>query len=420
MDYTYQEISYKSRWSQIDHVRYSTIIITLVLQLQVMRRLSNLGYIIVLGLAYLYWFVSIGFYKVVKIKRSGIVFLVYYLLIPVFSLFNCSAEEFFTAIIRYGALVPYLVIGITRSNLFSKYFFDLIKCSVYITIVSALLMIYQVPFGRIDFFVEANSRAGFERYGSLLGSTTTYGSAAMSAVMMIHDFDIFKNWKKTAAEIILIIGGVLCLSKSFFINMIIGYVLLIIFHKRRGKKRIQINKILTSFLLVVSVIAILFMIIRYTFVGKYYYSMMKYTFDNNSRLEGDLLGRLTTKPLEAFEYYNIPYIFYVFLGIGFKGFSGKFGLSQYPMCHNGLYELVLTEGLIATLAFVTIFLDAFIKNLRSNNSKALYVKHQIPYKFANMLVGGGGFITVSSCLGFCLIYSVLCNQDYSSKETMSE
>ena len=111
------------------HEKLSTIAITAVLQLQVFRRLSTVLYIGVLVIAYIYWIKSIRFRKSVPLKRNVLVFFLYFTSLPIISLFQGPVSDFTTAIVRYGAMLPFLVIGIIRYDIIYKYSYHLIKTS---------------------------------------------------------------------------------------------------------------------------------------------------------------------------------------------------------------------------------------------------------------------------------------------------
>ena len=390
-----------------NHERVSTILLTIVLQLQVFRRLSTIGYIAILGLSYLYWFGSIKVGKTIRIKSFGLIFLLSYLSLPVISLFNTPMSEYSVAIIRYGALLPYMLICMLCPRIIYDNLEDLVKVFTYIVVASAVLMIYQVPFGRISFFVEANNRVGYERYGSLLGSTTAYGTSSIFAFFYLNDFEIFKGWKKILAEVLILVGGILCLSKSFFINVALGAGLLIVFNKAGAFRKTSLQKAINTIVILGMIIIILYLMIQYTFVGGYFRNMMRYSFSSGSMgVETSLINRLTVKPENAFEYHNHPWYYYIFWGVGFKGYSGVLGLSQYPMCHNNYSDILLSQGAIALLSYLYFHLRAFAMQIYKRDKIAILAKQMIPYKLINMLAGLGGYLSVGGSLSMLIIYAI--------------
>lgn len=388
--------------------KYSTILLIVVLQLQVFRRLSTIGYTIVLLAAYIYWFSSCLDSKKHALKFNGAVFLIYFLILPLTTVMLGEISDFKVAIIRYGAILPFLFICMIHTELIYKYLYDILFVYSIIVVISAILMIYQIPFGKISFFVDTAGRLGYERYGSLLGSTTTYGTFSLVAFMSIHNYKMFNKTIRFISEILIIIGGILCLSKAFFINFALTMGLMFIFHTEKRVIKLTLNKLLIFIVLGSIICVITFVLFKKTFVGEYFSNMINYTFSSNSLgTEADLKDRLTMRPLRAFEYHNMPYIYYCIIGVGFKGYSGVLGLSQYPMCHNNYFDIVLSQGLPALLSIISIYFTSFFCKYY-NNKEACMIKQLVPYILINMLAGQWSYLSVGGILFFCIIYSV-CN-----------
>lgn len=398
----------KSPSEKVNHERLSTVFLVTVLMLQVFRRLNTEAYVAVLLVAYIYWFKSIYFSSKIKGKKAGFFFVIAFIFLPFLSLITGDIEDFTTAIIRYGAMCPFLVIGMLYSHIIYNYLEDIIKINVLVIVASAVLMIYQIPFGRISFFVETAGRMGYERYGSLLGSTTAYGTGSLVALMCLYDFNLASGWKKIICEVLILAGGILCLSKAFFVNVVIAYCLIFFFHKSgSGKISLSIKKTIIGIMSLVVLLLSLYYLVQNTFIGDYFWDMLHYSFDNNSvGVEGDLLDRLTVLPLQAFTYHNVSYAYYLLFGVGFKGFSGILGLPQYPMCHNSYFEILLSQGLPVLLCLLSIYVSAFFSQLKSRDGIACFVKQLVPYILINMLAGQASYMTVGGILRLCIIYSV--------------
>ena len=397
--------------NQNTHLRTSTCMLVAVLQLQVFRRLSLVGYMGILLIAYVYWFKSVPFTSKIKSKKNGFLFLALYLFLPIFSLFTMPPSEYMTAIIRYGALMPFIVISFLYSEIIYDNVKDLIKIYILVVVASGVLMIYQVPFGRISFFADDTAgRLGYERYGSLMGSTTTYGTASLAAIIGLHNYKPFKAWLNIVCEVFIIIGGILCLSKAFFINIAIAYALMFIFGNKNRK--VNVKKITDVLLTVVIIVGVLYLVIRNTFIGNYFRDMFRYTFLNDSLgINATLNNRLTTRPANTFAYHGLPYIYYLILGVGFKGYSGVLGLTQYPMCHNNYFDILLAQGLPAMLALLSIYIFAFLKLRRSKDTNSCFVKELVPFILINMAAGQWMYLTVSASLFLCIIYAIYSNNE---------
>ena len=396
---------------QNTHLRKSTCLLVAALQLQVFRRLSLIGYMGILLVAYAYWLKSVPFTSKIKIKKNGFLFLAVYLILPVFSLITSPFGEFITAFIRYGALMPFIVISFLYSDIIYDNIEDLIKIYILVVVASAILMVYQVPFGRIPFFADDTAgRLGYERYGSLMGSTTTYGTASLAAVMGLRNYKPFKAWFNIVCEAFIIIGGILCLSKAFFINIAIAYALVFIFGNKN--KHITIKKIAEIILTIAIIVSILYLVIQKTFIGNYFRDMFRYTFLNESLgINATLSNRLTTRPAATFAYHGLPYVYYLILGVGFKGYSGVLGLTKYPMCHNNYFDILLAQGLPALLALLSIYIFTFIKLRNYRDTNSCFVKELVPYILINMAAGQWMYLTVSASLFLCIIYAIYSNYE---------
>ena len=208
----------------------------------------------------------------------------------------------------------------------------------------------------------------------MLGSTTTYGTASLVAIMILYDFNIFKVKTSKIIEIIIIIGGILCLSKSFFINMAIAYILIIIFHSKDRMSHISMFSILKAIFAICIIVATFIIIIRYTFVGNYFNDMINYTFSENSLdVESSFFDRLVTLPQKAFNFYNYPYIYYLLIGVGFRGYAGVLGIHGYPMCHNNYCDIILSQGFFALIIILSIYLTCFKSLFKSKTQLSCFI-----------------------------------------------
>ena len=374
--------------------------------LQVFRRLSLIGYIAVLALAYIVFVIAIYAHRRSTPPNIIKFFLFYYLALPIFSLFTHTSEEFVTAIIRYGALMPFYYLALTHSDYIYENIENMLKTYTLVIFASAILMFYQVVFGRISFFVEVAGRLDYERYGSLLGSTTTYGTAALIAIFVLHDYELFSRKWKIIIEVSIIVGGILCLSKSFFINVVLAYGLIFVFKDRNGIS-IDMRKAFRNMIYLLIGLFILIILYKYTFVGEYFDGMLKYTTSGGTLgTEADLLERLTTRPINTFKYYNLPLLYYLLYGVGFKGYSGVLGLTQYPMCHNNYAELILTQGAPFLILIITFYISAFITAKKEKNNHSSFVNQCIPYMAINMIAGQWSYITVCESVITIIIMTV--------------
>jgi len=390
-----------------NHERLSTCIVVLVLQLQVFRRLSMAGYMVILLLAYLYWFSSIGITKRFKTNVVGFLFLISYLGLPIISIFNTDISDYFTALMRYCALMPFYFIAFTHSRLIYKYRVDLMRIYCIVVFFASVLTFYQILFGRISFFVDIeNGRIGYERYGSLLGSVTTYGTASLSAIFCLHSFKLFTKKWSVLLEVVIVLGGIVCLSKAFYINAMIAYFLIFLFN---GKKNRSIGDVVKAIGIIGVGIVAVWIAINYTFIGDYFHGMMDYTFASNRYgTESALADRLYKLPSEAFEYHNMPFFYYLLCGVGFKGYGGVLGI-RFPQCHNNYADILLAQGLLGLVSLVLVYLSSFTKLLREKTEEASFIKQIVIYALINMMAGQWMYLAVTTSLFLCIIFSIYSN-----------
>lgn len=392
----------------MDRLDKSTILLVLVLLLQVFRRLNAIIYTCVLLASYLYWITSISFSRKIKIKTIGLLFLLTYFILPIFSLFVTQTDDYISALIRYGALFPFIVINILNPQIIYKNIRSILKIYCLVVFASALLMIYQIFAGKISFFDDTSGRLGYERYGSLLGSTTIYGTASLVAIMILYDFNIFKVKTSKIIESIIIIGGILCLSKSFFVNIVITYILIFIFHSKDRFNHISMIGIIKATIAIFIIVVTFIIVIRYTFVGKYFNDMINYTFsESDLGVESSFFDRLVTLPQKAFNFYNYPYIYYLIIGVGFRGYAGTLGIHWYPMCHNNYCDIILSQGCVTLIIIMSIYLTCFKLLFKSKTQLSCFIKQLIIFILINMTAGVWAYLTTIGAVFLCIIYSVL-------------
>ena len=289
----------------------ATIFLSIVLMLQVLRKANAIIYTLILLIAYLYWITSIKVNLNSKISITGLLFVIEYFLLPIVSIVTLPFNDYIIAITRYAATLPLVIISIFYPKIIYRNIDKILKAFCTIVMISSILMIYQSIFGRISFFDSVNERIGFERFGSLLGSATTYGTVSLIAIIILYVLNPFNSFAQKIIESIIIVGGFLCLSKSFFVNLFISYVLILVY-KLKLKKKFDIKKIFVNFLILIFFLCFIIVIVKYTFVGSYLTGMLDYSFsDNSTGVESSFIDRLTTLPNKAFRYYNLPLYSYL-------------------------------------------------------------------------------------------------------------
>lgn len=388
---------------------YFLLLITVIL-LQSFRNATLIGYTLILMISYTLFFLHYK-YKKTNMRIVNTVFLFFYILLPIISFFMMPINEFVTAFIRYVALMPIAILGLVYPIYFQENMNSILKIFCIVVVTSSLLLIYQTFFGTIEIFGEIGERLGYIRYTSLLGSTTAYGTIAPVALLIINIYsDIFSRKKGIFIQILIIIGGIICLSKSFYINILIVYGCL--FLSQKHNKNVSIRKLIIFISTVFIGIFILLYIINYTPVGSYFNDMMDYTFNNQyNGVDADLMDRLTTLPKEAFNYHGVT-IFSFLFGVGFKGYSGVLGLPIYPMCHNNYFDIILSQGILFFCIIMYIYIKSFILNFKTDNNQGKFISIIILYILINMLAGQWSYLTTISMIFLLLIISDLNMKNY--------
>lgn len=380
-----------------------------VLMLQSLRNINMAIYTIVLLITYVMLYIKYPVRNLILDKRITL-WLILYLFMPIISLiFGISMVEFITAITRYLALVPLVFWGITHLEMFYNQTSKILRIFVLVTVLSALLMVYQLIFGRIELFLEVTERVGYSRYSSLLGSPTTYGGLAPLAYLALSNWNLFNRKWILVFQLFIVIGGILSLSKAFYVNFALCIALSIIF-KSRSHNRISARmfiKLISGLVGMLVVVITFWSIVSNTIIGDYFNKMIYYTFkDQYNSVNVDLFTRLTELPRQAFQFHNLESIQYIF-GIGFKGYSGVLGLPDYPMCHNDYFSLVLAQGVVFLIAMLLLYFSIILKCFRNKSVHAVFSMNVVFYILVNMFAGQWNYLTTFNMLFFMIIISNL-------------
>lgn len=380
-----------------------------VLMLQALRNANMVMYMVTLLVAYMFLFSKFPI-KRLTIDKKIVPWFLMYLFMPVISIVNgITVTELTTALIRYLALVPLVIWGVLNLNIFHDYTKDILRVFVLVTVLSAILMVYQLAFGKIQFFAEVTERVGYSRYSSLLGSPTSYGTLAPLALLVLNTWEIFDKKVKLPFQLLIILGGVLSLSKAFFVNIAICVGVSIINNPsfRKGLNLKLLLKITGGIIGVILLGLAFWSIASKTLIGDYFDKMINYSFnDKYNGVNTDLINRMTALPRAAFEYHNLSFLQYIF-GIGFKGYSGVLGLSEYPMCHNDYFSLVLAQGLLFFFIIMLLYLQIIVKCIKIKNVHTIFSLNLVIYILINMVAGQWNYLTTFSMIFFLVALSDL-------------
>ena len=224
------------------------------------------------------------------------------------------------------------------------------KIILFFTVASSLSIFLQYFIGPIAWFADHSERAGTDRFASLAGSLTVYGSLVGVAIAL-SGF-IYKQVAIYIALIFLLcLGAFLSLQKMALFSMVLS----ITFVWAGSRNKISVLK--AFFLLsglIVTGLFLYFILLEY-FSEHWTYISLIFTADASAvgdvSVVNSIIDRMTELPFEAFSYWG-----YLngLLGVGVFGGSGGLGYPDLPMTHNLVAEVFLIFGLILGALIVFI------------------------------------------------------------------
>jgi|GEM_PF-2540355 len=292
-----------------------------------------------------------------RFDRDGVVILGIFVFISlspiVYSFFWYPDESYLNPLIRFLYLFPFFAFCVLAIDSRHLICFALKIYSVFI-VFSALSLLYQVFFGPISWFTYFSEREGLIRFSSLMGSLTSYGIFSIFCIPVI--LFIFNNfWLKLTMLFLVVLGCLVSLQKAAIINLIIFSFLCFIFEGKLIKFKIIKIYFFGFFLLLISYILDIKYIVR--------------TVDNVVRLR-DGSGKSDVNVYQSIidRMWELPSNLYathgwegMIWGVGLVGGSGTLGFSEYPMSHNGFFDLLFLGGFFYLCAFCFIVLFVFFR-----------------------------------------------------------
>ena len=389
---------------------------SLILLFQIVRNISNIGYVIILFSSYGWLYLTYFFqhknksikYKFV-FKPIRLVFLMSIIWIPFISLLNMGNYEYAVALPRYLVTFPYILFCYFYDgyNIFLvKKFLNLFVSFIFI---SSLTIPTQILFGPISFFTEASIRGGLVRYTSLAGSLTilgTLGGIALAILLFSGRFLFGKN-KKKIIIILLILSMLMTLQKAAVVNISICYIFYFLFYGEIG-----IGRKIISMLTGIIAIFVLFRLFSETEFILYITNLINYTFSSSSiGINNDFFIRIWYLPSRVVAYNNMTLVDFIF-GIGFPALAGAMGNPQYPMAHNNYFELLFSGGILHLVSYLYLLLIApcnamkrIFKHKKLTNIDRIY-SVSIVLILINMMIGAVTFYQpVTAVIVFFMIFS---------------
>jgi hypothetical protein len=414
-----------SGFTTADEIKFSFV--ASVISLHILRNLSPVLYLLLYSVAMIIIFTDV-FRKRSFVSSS-------YGSAMYFSYIFFSIVTFFISILLIstgGALVglsrflfasPIFFAFLLYSNTISKFEYSLRFLGILYALF-CLTVPLQLVTGPISWFADSSERAGFVRYASLHGSLTSLGTTCgmYCFFTMLNKTSLVKLLSLSA----IILGAVVSLSKSAFVNLGLAFPLLFLL-MNRGKER---NNALL--ILIISLFAIFFLQNTDISGSRVSASLTSFGFEDETARNYDVsatdsaVDRLTDLPLKTINnLLNLPDPIHLVFGGGF----GMADTALVPpedslseMAHNQFVELFAIGGIFAGAFFIFFLLFILVKLgvlfrstfFRNENIKLIrvvffaYFSFFIGAIFANgIMYQPAGAIIMWCALYFCTNYKQL-------------
>lgn len=354
--------------------------------------------------------VEVSFFKPIRMEKFAIFSVAIFLVFSFFPIFTSylsyGHEDYIYSFFRYFYLVPFFLLAIlcVRSE---TVLIGVLKTYVFFILLAAFSIFYQYFNGPISWFPEASVREGLVRFSSLVGSLTAYGVYFIFALPVL--IFLFKNGLlKFAILFFIVLGALLSLQKAAVVNLLLLFMMLFFFERGRFRLWVVLSALLLGVLLALA----------YFFELTYVVS----TVDNVLRI-GEGAGSSDVSIVEGVldRLWALPSVLYerhgelgLLLGVGMVGGSGTLGFPEYPMSHNGFFDLLFVGGVGSFVAFLMLFSYCFVRvwtakknaDVEHNVSKvSMYILLLFLFNFAFAgilyLQPYGGVIFYSVLVFFC-------------------
>lgn len=381
-------------WRELNSIEKRMCCFAVILFFHIIRNISfNIYATLFVAILFI---LSLGLYKskgkIYFKNNSEVLFIVTLSVIPLITIATpISFEEYIIAIQRYCVIYVYVIfVLLYRKNLSNKFVEKILKIYVIFMFFSALSILYQIEFGAISFFAASSEREGLERFASLSGSLTVFGTAgAFGIVILLWEKKLFEYKQRMILFIFILLGLAATLQKAAIVNVLLVLFLYLIWYLN-NKNNNYCRKILNLVFILLAIGGGFYVYENY-FHGmeiiNYVEKTIDYTFvtsDGQYSTSGDLLERLFNKAKVVIEFHDMSVINFIF-GYGFLIIAGTFGLPEYPMCHNQFFEMLMSGGVIYLTAFLTMVYSYLIE--RRDAFTVVFVFLYI----VNMLIGAASF-----------------------------
>lgn len=294
---------------------------------------------------------SVGFYAL-------LLFILSYLLPLTYSYLWYPDESYTISFARYLYMIPFALFCILAIKSTAHYVF-LLKVFSFFILLGGFSIFYQIVLGAISWFPEASEREGLVRFSSLAGNLTAYGIFGGLALPIIYF--LFDNKMIRYCSLGIVIIAMLCtLQKAAIVNIALFFMLLFF-----SGAMINKLKIIGFVVFVLPLLIFVFYFLEVSYVVATVDNIFRFKEGSGASdvtFAQSLLDRLWFLPSQLYEMHGSSGLIF---GVGMVGGSGTLGFPDYPMAHNGIFDLLFIGGILNLLAFSTlvIFILWRLKNL---------------------------------------------------------
>jgi len=381
---------------------YILILVTVVYGFHMLRNISALYPLVVIGLSCIFIFLFIR-NKIFREYRYIVLFLFFTSVIPIYSYIHFPDVNYLTAISRFFFIYPFVILTLLLMKQQRDYE-AIINALLIMVLICCFSLLYQVLFhSEIRWLADPSERSGIIRYSSLAGSLTILGVAGPIAIIFAY-YHLQSILLKTIVIAILVVSSVLTIQKAAVINLLLVGVILFFYSSNKHR-----------------IIMMLLSIILIGFLFFYFHAYFDQTFGSvfdHSQVKSDdvtvyqsIIQRLWLLPSVLYERYGMTGML---TGVGLAGGGGTFGLSDFPMSHNAVFDFLFIGGVIYLVLFLVLvakalftirrFLKANQDDYKAKASMWVLILLLINMVFSNILyfqpyTGMMFFVTLIYCYG---------------------
>lgn len=240
-------------------------------------------------------------------------------------------------VIRF--LTPFVVLTISCASRLEEHQLKAMS-SIFLAVVllAALSMFYQILNGPIQWFADASGRAGVQRYASLLGSLTTFGTAAPIALLVASRY-VRNRIGFCIVAGVLLAAGIMSLQKAALGGLALALPFVV---KLLDRRQLLLGALTLGMLLLSASIVLPAGLSDYLTIGWRYFTDSNFSTQDVAFSES-MLSRLTEYPVALVEYHGVSSLGF---GVGLRGGSGIFGYDEEPMAHNAVIDYVAIGGVV--------------------------------------------------------------------------